>query len=95
MKKKFTDKQVEKFVTMWHEGYTAKEIAHALGGSINSIRQFACRYRKKYGLEKRDGGYSHPRKPFDKEWHGVIPCGHWMITKPWGKSCVVKPVTNC
>lgn len=87
MKKKFTDKQLETFVTMWHEGYTAQEIANALGGSINSIRQFACRYRKKYKLETRAGGYVNPRKPFDKLWHGVIPCGHWMITKPWGSRC--------
>ena len=24
-------------------------------------------------------------KDFEKQWHGVIPCGHWMITKKWGK----------
>lgn len=84
MKKKYTDREVRVFVDMWHKGFTASEIADKLGGSVNSIRQFACRYRKKYGLEKREGGNAPPRKNFDKAWHGVVPCGHWMITKPWG-----------
>lgn len=24
-------------------------------------------------------------KDFEKQWYGVIPCGHWMVTKKWGK----------
>jgi transposase len=84
VKPKYTETQTKIFVDMWHQGYTANEIADRLGGSLNSIRQFACRYRKKYGLDKRQGGYTPPRKDFDKQWHGVIPCGHWMIKKPWG-----------
>lgn len=83
MKPKYTETQTKIFVDMWHQGCTAAEIADQLGGSLNSIRQFACRYRKKYGLEKREGGNTPPRKDFEKQWHGVIPCGHWMITKAW------------
>ena len=95
MRPKYTDDQVKIFVDMWHQGFTASEISDRLGGSTNSIRQFACRYREKYGLAKCEGGNTPPRKDFDKLWHGVIPCGHWMITKPWGKKCDVKLATNC
>lgn len=95
MRPKYTDDQVKIFVDMWHQGFTASEISDRLGGSTNSIRQFACRYREQYGLAKREGGNTPPRKDFDKLWHGVIPCGHWMITKPWGKKCDVKPATSC
>lgn len=87
MRPKYTDAQIKIFVDMWHQGFTASEIADRLGGSINSIRQFACRYREKYDLVKREGGNTPPRKDFDKLWHGVIPCGHWSITKPWGSQC--------
>ena len=87
MRPKYTDAQVKIFVDMWHQGFTAAEIADRLGGSINSIRQFACRYREQYGLAKREGGNAPPRKDFDKLWPGVIPCGHWSITKPWSSQC--------
>ena len=68
MRPKYTDAQVKIFVDMWHQGFTASEIADRLGGSINSIRQFACRYREQYGLAKREGGNTPPRKDFDKLW---------------------------
>ena len=87
MKAKYSDEQMKIFVDMWNNGHTAAEISEKLGGSLNSIRQFACRYRKKYGLERREGGRIPPHKNFDKAWHGVIPCGHWSITKPWGSQC--------
>ena len=94
-KRTYTDEHIKTFVSMWHNGHTAPEIANALNKSVNSIRQFASRHREQYDLEKREAGRHVPRDSFDKLWHGVIPCGHWMITKPWGKSCVVKPVINC
>lgn len=93
-KKQYSEQDLATFIEMWGEGCTATEIATKLNKSVNSIRQFASRYREKYNLEKREGGRVAPRHTFDKQWHGVIPLGHWSITKPWGKKCVVKPVTN-
>jgi len=52
---------------------------------MSSVRQFIHRNRKKYDLEKKEGGRHEPRDSFDKLWHGVVPCKHWSITKPWGK----------
>jgi len=85
--KQYQDKDIKTLIQMWGDGYTATEIGDALGKSMQSVRQFVHRNRKKYDLEKKEGGRHVPRSSFDKQWHGVIPCGHWMITKPWRQSC--------
>ena len=82
-KKQYTEKDIETLVHMWGDGYTATEVGNAIGKSMASVRQFIHRNRKKYDLEVKEGGRYVPRQSFDKQWHGAIPCGHWMITKPW------------
>lgn len=92
--RQYSDKDIEKMIAMWQEGKTATEIGDALGKTQYSVRQFMHRNRKKYGFEKKAKGRPFLKCTFDKAWHGVIPLGHWSITKPWGKSCDVKPVIN-
>ena len=85
-KKQYTEKDIETLVHMWGDGYTATEVGNAIGKSMASVRQFIHRNRKKYDLEVKEGGRYVPRQSFNKQWHGSIPCGHWMITKPWRKA---------
>ena len=84
-RKQYEEKDIKILIEMWGDGYTATEIGDRLGKSMASVRQFIHRNRKKYDLEKKEGGRHEPRDSFDKLWHGVVPCKHWSITKPWGK----------
>lgn len=92
--RQFSDEAIQKMLTMWQEGKTAVEIGDAIGKSKYSVRQFMHRNRDKYDFVKKQPGRPFLKASFDKQWHGVIPLGHWSITKPWGKKCDVKPVTN-
>ena len=83
--KNYQDKDIQTLIEMWGDGYTATEIGDRLGKSMASVRQFVHRNRAKYNLEKKEGGRHVPRSSFDKEWHGVVPCKHWSITKPWSQ----------
>ena len=85
-KKQYTEKDIETLIRMWGDGYTATEVGNAIGKSMASVRQFIHRNRKKYDLEVKEGGRYVPRQTFDKQWHGSIQCGHWIITKPWRKA---------
>jgi len=84
-RKQYEEKDIKILIEMWGDGYTATEIGDRLGKSMASVRQFIHRNRKKYDLEKKEAGRHMPRDSFDKLWHGVVPCKHWSITKPWGK----------
>lgn len=84
-RKQYEEKDIQILIDMWGDGYTATEIGDRLGKTMSSVRQFVHRNRKKYNLEKKEGGRYVPRNSFDKQWHGVVPCGHWAITKPWRK----------
>ena len=86
--KQYTEKDVEKLVEMWQEGKTATEIGHALRKSQYSVRLFVHRNRHKYDFEKRAPGRPFSRTAFDRHWHGIVPCGHWMVTKPWKKHSI-------
>lgn len=81
--RQYTDDDIRIMLRMWQEGATAVEIGDKLRKSQYSVRQFMHRNRKKYGFEKKAKGRPFLKVTFDKSWHGVIPCGHWMITKPW------------
>lgn len=81
--RQYSDKDIETLIKMWEEGATAVEIGDAIGKSKYSVRQFMNRNREKYGFKKKGPGRPFLKNAFDKEWHGVVPCGHWMITKPW------------
>jgi hypothetical protein len=62
---------------------TLQEIADAVGLTRHAVSHFVKRHGRNYGIAVR-----HRSAPeFDKAWHGVIPCGHWMITRPWSTQC--------
>ena len=85
----WTKKEVDTLVQMWKDGAPAGKIATTLKRRRSAISQYLCRHREKLGLEKRMepvGG--RPKKKtcgFEEAWSGPVPCGHWMITKPWRK----------
>lgn len=85
-KTQYSERDIETLIRMWEEGRTAAEIGVWLSKSTQSVRQFIHRNREKYDLEKKERGRRMSRSSFDKQWHGVVPCGHWMITKPWSKA---------
>jgi len=86
---KWTKKEIDTLVTMWNANRPSKEIAEALNRKRSTISMFVSRYSEELGIEKRMhlcyGGRPKSTKlvPFEKQWTGVVPCGHWMITKPW------------
>ena len=82
-KKQYGPKDINTVIRLWDEGYSAAEIGNVIGKTKYSVCQFMHRNRDKYGFERREGGRHHSIVGFEKEWHGVVPCGHWMITKPW------------
>lgn len=86
----WTKEEVDTLVQMWKDGVSSGTIATTLNRRRSAISQYLCRHREKLGLEKRMepvGG--RPKKKtgsFEEAWHGPVPCGHWMITKPWRKA---------
>ena len=62
---------------------TLQEIADAVGLTRHAVAHFVKRHGHTYGIAVRIKSPAN----FDKQWHGVIPCGHWAITKPWGTQC--------
>ena len=90
----WTEKDVNTLVKMWKEGVSSNKIAAYLKRRPSAITQYVCRHREELGLEKRANSFGgRPRRgDFDTRWHGVIPLGHWMITKPWGKHSI--PMQN-
>ena len=82
----WTEENKKTLSHMWKAGYTSSIIAERLGKTRASVRQYVSRNKKELGLEPRDfDGWKNVKvkKPFDKEWEGIVPCGHWIITKPW------------
>lgn len=84
----WTKQDVDTLVKLWKEGVSSNKIAAQLNRRRSAITQFICRHREKLGLEKRCNAVGgRPRQSdFDTRWHGPVPCGHWMITKPWRKA---------
>ena len=93
-KQLWTEEEKELLVKLWRLKYTAKYIGDRLNRKPQAIRQFVSRNKEELGLRNRDfknwKNVKDKLKPerFDEEWHGIIPRGHWMITKPWGKGHV-------
>jgi len=86
----WTNEEVDTLVQMWKDGVSSGTIATKLNRRRSAISQYLCRHRDRLGLEKRMepvGG--RPRKKmggFEEAWKGAVPCGHWMITRPWRKA---------
>ena len=85
----WTDEDVDTLVKLWHEGVAVKKIADTIGKSHNSTKMYVQRHREALGLDKREFVRVERAKAqcpeFDRKWYGSVPCGHWMITKPWKK----------
>ena len=84
-----------KLVELFHEGQFIEDIAQQLGRTRKGVEGYLRRNRGRLGLDLRDkvefmkrgqGIVYKGRKPFEQEWLGCVPFGHWMITKPWTKS---------
>ena len=93
----WSQESLDKLVKLYREGVKLEELADHLGKSyccvkamLSSLRKkgvnLPYRDRKTYASKKRkDKNRSGPvETAFDKLYHGPVPCGHWMITKPWG-----------
>lgn len=82
----WSKQDVDTLVKLWKEGVSSNKIAVILKRRRNAITQFLCRNRDKLGLEKRAErvGGRPTKDPFEVQWSGPVPLGHWAITKPWG-----------
>lgn len=91
----WTDNDVEMLVMLWNNGTPRKQIAEELDKSLGSVKMYLQRHKHELNLNPRINTKDRPTSGrIDKEWYGVVPLGHWSITKPWSKQCAVKPVTK-
>jgi len=90
----WTEYEVETLVKLWNDGLSRKQIAEELDKSFASVKMYLQRHKDELSLAPRLSKARPTSGRIDKEWYGVIPLGHWSITKPWGKKCDVKPVTK-
>lgn len=85
--KEWSRKDIKTLCEMWNTGNSVREIAQAIDTTPASVKMYVQRHRDALGLERKGKGYvqfkQSTRSEFHKQWHGVIPCGHWMITKQW------------
>ena len=90
-KSTWTNEEKELLKKLWKLGHTASEIAEEIGNgrTTDQVRMFVSRNRKELALTRRpvtNWKVLHKTTHFESLWSGPIPCGHWMITKPWTKS---------
>ena len=73
---------------MWNNGDTVSDIANKLNKKRSAVAQYAHRNREKLGLGHRQVVVQAKRNqpvPFEKQWYGSVPFGHWTITKAWSR----------
>ena len=88
----WTEEEINTLVRCFKEGMNNAEIAQEVGRPENGVKNILRTRRKQLGLPKRPKtSYSRKRKSedippsaFDIAYHGPVPCGHWLVTKPWG-----------
>lgn len=91
--KQWPEELTNTMLEMYFRGETNQAISEAIGKSECSVKQQLSKIRKERSLPYRDvkqivanrGKCNKKLSAFDKAWHGSVPCGHWMITKPWRK----------
>lgn len=91
--KQWPEELTQKMLDMYFNGDSNQAIADEIGKSLASVKQALSKVRKERNLPHRDikqiianrGTCNKRMSEFDKAWHGSVPCGHWMITKPWRK----------
>lgn len=90
----WTQEEIETTVKMYKEHKTNYEIGCAIGKTGDAVKTKLGKLRKQFDLAPRSqallkkGNKSSPPEgvsPFERDWKGSVPFGHWMITKPWKK----------
>ena len=88
----WSQEDIDTLIRLYREGVTYENISHKLGKPMSTTKVKLSQLRKQYDLPYRDPKQLKPKRargtvetPFDKAFSGPIPCGHWMITKPWRK----------
>ena len=82
----WNDEDINTLVRLWREGSSVQQIADVLGTSRSSVKMYVQRHKEELGLERRTQKTDNMksfRDSFNKQWHGSVPYGHWLITKPW------------
>jgi len=91
----WTQEEIETTVRMYKENKTNLEIGIEIGKTGDAVKTKLGKLRKQFDLAPRNqsllrrGTKSAVPKgmtPFERDWQGSVPCGHWMITKPWKKA---------
>ena len=91
--KPWTDEEYDMLVKLYLEDKSNYEIALAVGKTQAAVKAQIVKVRKERNLPYRDKAVSYMKRrdlpkietEFDRAYHGSIPCGHWLITKPWSK----------
>ena len=93
--KAWTEQDDAQLVKLFKAGLFIDDIAQDMERSRKSVEGYLRRNRGRLGLDLRDrvefmkrgqGIAYKGKKPFEEEWLGCVPFGHWMITKPWTQS---------
>lgn len=92
--KPWTDEENETLVQLYKQNKSNQQIADDMGKTWAAVKSQVSKVQKMFNLPLRDKRLSYEKRrdyvktesEFDKQWHGVVPCGHWTITKPWGKA---------
>lgn len=91
----WSKEEIETTIEMYNDHKTNHEIGLAIGKTGDAVKTKLGKLRKQFGLAPRNqsllrrGAKSAVPKgmtPFERDWQGSVPCGHWMITKPWKKA---------
>ena len=96
---RWADAEIESMVKEYLKGTTNHDIATLLNRSIPQVKGMISKIRKRRGLPFRDqeqinnariktismgGSAKLTPTQFDKDWQGLVPRDHWLITKKWG-----------
>lgn len=92
----WTQEDIDNLVKLYLDGVPLEELAERVGKSYASTKAKITSLRKSgMDLPYRDQKLIQSRRrktmangekkqtPFDREYQGAVPFGHWMITKPW------------
>lgn len=88
--------KVDTLLKLYREELPLKEMAVRMGISYASVKaMLTCLRYRGYDIPLRDQKRAQARRrqtllsgervvtEFDRQYQGPVPCGHWMITKPW------------
>jgi hypothetical protein len=94
----WTQEDIDNLVKLYLEGIPLEALAERVGKSYGATKAKITVLRKSgVDLPYRDQKLiqstrrktlnlgEKKKSPFDREYQGAVPFGHWMITKPWRK----------